>query len=38
MFELICGIALGAAFSPYWINAWDFIKPKLVELFEKITK
>ena len=30
MFELIIGIAIGAAFSPFWMMVWERIK-KLLE-------
>lgn len=26
MIELIVGIAIGAAFSPFWMKAWEYIK------------
>lgn len=29
MFEFIAGIAVGAAFSPFWLAAWSFVKSKL---------
>jgi hypothetical protein len=29
MLEFIGGIALGAAFSPFWIMVWNFIKTKI---------
>lgn len=28
MIELIVGIAIGAAFSPFWMKVWQFIKDK----------
>lgn len=29
MLEFIAGIAVGAAFSKFWLAAWTFIKSKL---------
>jgi hypothetical protein len=33
MIEFVCGIAVGAAFSPFWMEVWSFcttfIKSKL---------
>lgn len=26
MLEFICGVAVGAAFSPFWMTVWNFIK------------
>jgi len=26
MIELIVGIAIGAAFSPFWMKVWEYIK------------
>lgn len=28
MFNLIIGIAVGAAFAPFWIKCWNFAKEK----------
>lgn len=33
MLNLIIGIALGAAFSPFWIKIFNLIKSKLSERF-----
>lgn len=29
MLEFIAGIAVGAAFSPFWLQVWTFVKDKL---------
>lgn len=29
MLEFIAGIAVGAAFSPFWLTVWSFIRTKL---------
>lgn len=29
MLEFIAGIAVGAAFSPFWLATWKYIKSKL---------
>jgi hypothetical protein len=26
MIEFIVGIAIGAVFSPFWMNVWEYIK------------
>lgn len=35
MVEFVCGIAVGAAFSPFWMMVWSFVKEKAVELMGK---
>lgn len=35
MFEFACGIAVGAAFSPFWMTVWAFAKEKLVMFMAK---
>lgn len=35
MINLIIGIALGAAFSKFWIIVWEAGKAKVVEYFNK---
>jgi len=35
MFEFIGGVAVGAAFSPFWIKVWEVIKVKATELINK---
>jgi hypothetical protein len=35
MIEFIIGIAIGAAFSPFWILVWNsYIKPVVEKLFK----
>lgn len=31
MVDLIIGIAIGAAFSPFWMKVWEFAKTKYQE-------
>lgn len=33
--ELIIGIAIGAAFAPFWMKAWEFIKDMFDRYFGK---
>ena len=35
MLEFIAGLALGAAFSKFWIMIWNFLKGQLVSYMEK---
>lgn len=35
MFELVIGIAVGAAFSPFWMMVWTAIKTKYTEFMAK---
>ena len=35
LLSVVIGIALGAAFSPFWIMLWTMIKPKVLGLFAK---
>ena len=30
--ELLIGIAIGAAFSPFWMKVWAYVSPKLWNL------
>lgn len=34
MFSLFVGIALGAAFSPFWMKVWVFVKAKFQEFMK----
>jgi hypothetical protein len=34
MLNLIIGIAVGAAFSPFWMKLWEIGKAKVIELFK----
>lgn len=38
MLEFISGIALGAAFSPFWMKVWAVIYPRLTALVDKKPK
>ncbi len=38
MVNLLIGIAIGAAFSKFWIMLYEMAKPKVVALFNKTTK
>jgi hypothetical protein len=33
--DLIIGIAVGAAFSKFWIGIYEYAKPKVLNLFQK---
>lgn len=33
--EFIFGIAVGAAFAPFWMMLWNMVKPVLLGLFSK---
>ena len=35
LFSLVIGIAVGAAFSPFWMMVWGMIKAKLSGVFNK---
>jgi hypothetical protein len=35
LFSLVIGIAVGSAFSSFWLDLWTKIKPKLLEIFSK---
>ena len=35
MFEFICGIAVGAAFSPFWMMVWNYVKGQVTSKIEK---
>jgi hypothetical protein len=37
LLSLIAGIALGAAFSPFWMKVWGLIKSKLSSMTTKDT-
>jgi hypothetical protein len=37
MFEFAAGVALGAAFAPFWMMIWNAVKPSVVGLFTKKT-
>jgi hypothetical protein len=32
--DLIIGIAIGAAFSKFWLMVWDFLKAKVTDLMK----
>lgn len=38
MLDIVIGIALGAAFSPFWMMLWGMVKTQAVALFEKYKK
>lgn len=33
LFSLVAGIAVGAAFSPFWMTVWAFVKTKIQTFF-----
>jgi hypothetical protein len=35
MFEFACGVAVGAAFAPFWMMVWGFAKDKVTAFFAK---
>jgi hypothetical protein len=35
MFDLVAGIAIGAAFSPFWLMVWKFGKAKVIAFTSK---
>jgi hypothetical protein len=35
VFEFVCGIAVGAAFSPFWMMVWSNVKPRLMSFISK---
>jgi len=35
MFEFICGIAVGAAFSPFWMMVWGYLKDQVTSRLGK---
>ena len=35
MLNLIIGIALGAAFSPFWMKLWDIAKTKIAKAYDE---
>lgn len=35
MVEFIAGIALGAAFSPFWMKVWNFVSSQFKALTDK---
>jgi hypothetical protein len=35
MLEFIAGIAVGAAFSPFWLKMWAAVSPRITALFNK---
>ena len=38
MLNLIIGIVIGAAFSPFWIKLFNFLKDLVISLIEKMKK
>lgn len=35
MIDFVLGIAVGAAFAPFWMKVWEFVKTKYKELTVK---
>ena len=35
MFEFIAGLALGAAFSKFWLSVWEILKANVISRFIK---
>lgn len=36
MIEFILGVAVGAAFAPFWVSVWNtYIKPTVDKVFKK---
>ena len=33
MIDFVVGVVLGAAFSPFWMKVWEWIKPKVLGFF-----
>lgn len=33
MIEFVAGVAVGAAFAPFWMMLWNMAKPTIVGLF-----
>lgn len=31
MIDFVLGVVVGAAFAPFWIKVWEFIKDKYTE-------
>ena len=34
MFEFVLGVVVGAAFAPFWMKVWTFVKE--TEMFKKL--
>lgn len=38
MLQFVCGIAVGAVFSPFWIGLYNSVKPIVVGWFSGLKK
>lgn len=38
MIDFIIGVAVGAAFSPFWLQVWGWVKGQFVKLMQKTNK
>lgn len=37
MLQFVCGIAVGAAFSPFWMMVWNYVKTFVKAKIDKVS-